>query len=219
MTTFVLASASPARRSVLRAAGLDPVVRVSGVDEDAILDALADSPAAERVLALARAKALAVVDGWRTPADGGSEPAPGDDLVVLGCDSMLLLDGALQGKPVDSDDARARWAAMAGRTGDLLTGHWVVRWRDGAVTAETGTTAISQVHLGRPDPDEVEAYLATGEPLAVAGALTIDGYGGWFVDGVTGDPSNVVGVSLPTLRGLLVQVGVRVTDLWSLPDR
>lgn len=213
MTTFVLASASPARRSVLRAAGIEPVVQVSGVDEDAILDALADKPPADRVLALARAKARAVVGGWAPP--GGA--APGADLVVLGCDSMLLLDGALQGKPADPDEARRRWAAMAGRTGDLMTGHWVIRWQGGAVVGETGTTAVSQVHLGRPDPDEVEAYLATGEPLAVAGALTIDGYGGWFVDGITGDPSNVIGVSLPTLRGLLREIGVRVTDLWTSP--
>ena len=211
MTTFVLASASPARRAVLRAAGLDPVIRVSGVDEDAVLDALADNPAAERVLALAQAKARAVLD------DPDAVPAD-DDLVVLGCDSMLLLGGELQGKPATSDEARRRWSAMAGRTGELLTGHWVIRRQDGAVTAETGTTAVSQVHLGRPDDDEVEAYLATGEPLAVAGALTIDGYGGWFVDGVSGDPSNVIGVSLPTVRRLLREVGVRVTDLWVPPS-
>lgn len=212
MTTFVLASASPARRSVLRAAGIEPVIRVSGVDEDAILDELADSPPADRVLALARAKARAVL----TELDAAPDET---DLVVLGCDSMLLLDGRLQGKPATADEARRRWAAMAGRTGDLLTGHWVVRWHSGAVVGETGTTAVSQVHLGRPDPEEVEAYLATGEPLAVAGALTIDGYGGWFVDGITGDPSNVIGVSLPTLRGLLREVGVRVTDLWTSPPR
>lgn len=211
MTTFVLASASPARRSVLQAAGLAPVVRVSGVDEDAVLDALAGSPPADRILALARAKAQAVVDD--PEAD-----LPDDDLVVLGCDSMLLLDGILQGKPADSAQARERWTAMAGRTGDLLTGHWLVRSQRGAITTETGTTAVSQVHLGRPDADEVEAYLATGEPLAVAGALTIDGYGGWFVDGVTGDPSNVIGVSLPTVRRLLRDVGVRVTDLWVPPS-
>lgn len=207
MTTFVLASASPARRAVLQAAGIDPVVRVSGVDEDAVLGELADDPAADRVLALAQAKVRAVAQTW--PA----ADAPGDQ-VLLGCDSMLLLDGTLQGKPADSDEARQRWAMMAGRTGDLLTGHWLIRRQDGVIVAEAGTTAVSQVHLGRPDADEVEAYLATGEPLAVAGALTIDGYGGWFVDGVTGDPSNVIGVSLPTLRGLLRQVGVRVTDLW-----
>lgn len=210
MTTFVLASASPARRAVLQAAGLAPLVRVSGVDEDAILDALADSPAAERVLALARAKARAVPDDL-------DAPPPGTDQVILGCDSMFLLDGQLQGKPATPDEARARWAAMAGRTGELLTGHWMIRRQHGAITAETGTTAVSAVHLGRPDDDEVTAYLATGEPLAVAGALTIDGYGGWFVDGVTGDPSNVIGVSLPTVRRLLREVGVRVTDLWVPP--
>jgi septum formation protein len=205
---LVLASASPARLAVLRAAGLDPAVEVSAVDEDALLTGLAHASPADTVVALAGAKATAVARriAGRLP-----------DAVVVGCDSMLHVGGGLVGKPVDVATARARWRAMAGTTGELVTGHAVLLLSDGEIDRVAEGHAVTTVRFGRPDPAELEAYLATGEPLAVAGAFTLDGLGGWFVEGVDGDPSNVVGISLPLTRRLLAGVGVRVTDLWKAP--
>ena len=202
---LVLASASPARLAVLRAAGLDPEVEVSDVDEDALLSGLPRASPAEKVIALAGAKAAAVARrvGGRLP-----------DAVVVGCDSMLHVDGELVGKPRDLATARARWQAMAGGTGDLVTGHAVLRLDDGEIDRVAEGHAVTVVRFGRPDPAELETYLASGEPLAVAGAFTLDGLGGWFVDGIDGDPSNVIGISLPLTRRLLAGVGVRVTELW-----
>jgi septum formation protein len=202
----VLASASAARLAVLSAAGIDPIVAVSHVDEDEVLAGVAQSPPDEQVAALATAKADVIA--WNLPAEAG------DDCVVIGCDSMLLIDGALQGKPNGPEQARERWAQMAGREGLLLTGHAVRRVIGGSPSAGAVGTRSTIVRMGAPTPDELDAYIATGEPLAVAGALTIDGYGGWFVDGVDGDPSNVLGISLPLTRRLLAEIGVQVTDLW-----
>ena len=206
---LVLASASPARLSVLRSAGVQPEVAVSDVDEDAVLASLPDASPAETVTALAVAKATAVAErvGDRLP-----------DAVVVGCDSMLHVGGALVGKPGTAEVARARWRAMAGNTGELLTGHAVLRLDDGAVGRVAEGHAVTTVRFGRPDPAELEAYLATDEPLAVAGAFTLDGLGGWFVDGIEGDPSNVIGLSLPLTRRLLAGVGVSVTELWQPAD-
>jgi septum formation protein len=203
---FVLASASPARLSVLRAAGLDPAVEVSAVDEDALLAGLSGASPAQTVTALAGAKATAVA---RRVADR----LP--DAVVVGCDSMLHVDGELVGKPRDAATARALWTALAGGTGELVTGHTVLRLDGGEIDRVAEGHAVTTVRFGRPDPAELEAYVATGEPLAVAGAFTLDGLGGWFVDGIDGDPSNVIGISLPLTRRLLAGVGVRVTDLWT----
>ena len=209
--TVLLASASPARLGVLRTAGLDPLVTVSGVDEDAVQATFADRIPADQITGLAEAKADAVVDRIRA---GELPEIPSEDLVVIGCDSMLLIDGELKGKPADADQARLLWRQMAGREAVLITGHAVRRVIDGRVSAAAADSRSSTVRMGRPTEREVEAYLATGEPLAVAGALTIDGFGGWFVDGVDGDPSNVLGISLPLTRRLLADVGVAVTDLW-----
>lgn len=213
--TVVLASASPARLGVLRTAGIDPVVRVSDVDEDAILARLALAPAEEQVQALADAKADAVAA--RLIAEAGTEPGGLGDTVVIGCDSMLLIDGELQGKPADAAQARRRWHQMAGRDGVLLTGHAVRLVRHGRVAAAATDAGSTVVRMGRPTDDELDAYLATGEPLRVAGALTIDGFGGWFVDGIDGDAGTVLGLSLPLTRRLLADIGVRVTDLWRTP--
>jgi septum formation protein len=199
---LVLASASPARRAVLRAAGIEPVVRVSGVDEEALAASLTDPGPDELVAALAEAKALAVL-----PAVAREHP----DAVIVGCDSMLLHDGAVLGKPGTVEAARKRWAAMAGSTGVLLTGHAIIRV-DGATAIGTERTTV---RFGEPTERELAAYLATGEPLAVAGAFTLDGLGGWFVEGIDGDPSSVIGISLPLTRRLLAEVGVSVVDLWS----
>jgi septum formation protein len=201
----VLASGSPARLSVLRAAGIDPHVMVSGVDEDAVQAAHAGADPADIVAELAYAKASAVV-----PA----VTARFGHTVVIGCDSMLWSAGELVGKPADATAARAQWAKMAAGTSDLLTGHAVLRIDDGQVIGRARGTERTRIRFGTPDRRELEAYLATVEPLQVAGSLTIDGYGGWFVDGVDGDPSSVIGISLPLTRRLLREVGVSVTDLW-----
>ncbi|MBF6168212.1 septum formation inhibitor Maf [Streptomyces gardneri] len=206
MTRLILASASPARREVLRSAGIDPIVRVSAVDEDAVAAALPEgTPPQVVVVELARAKAAAVVAGI---------PESAADCVVVACDSMLLVDGELQGKPHTPEVARARWGDMAGRSADLVTGHCVVRMRDGQITAEAVDCSSTTVHFAKPEPDELDAYIATGEPLQVAGAFTLDGLGGWFVDRIDGDPSSVIGIGLPLLRRLLGDVGISVTQLW-----
>jgi septum formation protein len=206
MTRFVLASASSGRLQVLRQAGVEPHVLVSGVDEDAVIAALPGAPPAVVVTALATAKAEEVAA--RLPADVAA------DCVVIGCDSMLLLDGTLQGKPGSVAAARTQWQSMAGRSGDLHTGHCAIRRHAGTVrqVSESGCTTV---HFGQPDAEDLEAYLGSGEPLFVAGAFTLDGLGGWFVDAIEGDPSNVIGLSLPLVRRLLAGLGVSVTTLWS----
>lgn len=213
---FVLASASPARLTTLRSAGFAPEVRVSGVDEDAALGAarsargeaphgrhVMGTSTADDVLVLARAKAEAVAAGL----------SGGGDAVVLGCDSMLELEGRQLGKPADAAEAVERWRAMRGRTGVLHTGHWLVDTRAGR--REAGATASTVVHFAALSDEEVEAYVGTGEPLAVAGAFTVDGLGGPFVTAIDGDYHAVVGVSLPLLRTLLAELGLTVMDLWS----
>ncbi|MGH3983117.1 MAG: Maf family protein [Pseudonocardiaceae bacterium] len=203
---LVLASASPARLAVLRAAGIDPVVRVSAVDEDALARRLPGATPAQLVTALAQAKADAVA------ADIGAEH---HDTVVVGCDSMLHIGGELVGKPGCADVALRRWQAMANGTGELLTGHAVVRLNQGVVTATASDAQTTLVRFGTLSVEEISAYVGTGEPLQVAGAFTLDGRGGWFVDGIDGDPSSVIGISLPLTRRLLAEVGVPVISLWS----
>ncbi len=209
---LVLASASPARRAVLRAAGVEPDVVVSDVDEEALLAELGEASAAERVTALALAKARVVAGRVADEGDGGGAAFDG---VVVGCDSMLEIDGELVGKPGTVEAARGRWDQMAGRHGELLTGHAVIRVRAGAPEAEISGHAATLVTFGSPTTPELEAYLASGEPLTVAGAFTLDGLGGWFVEGIQGDPANVVGISLPLTRHLLAELGVAVSDLWA----
>ena len=207
--TLVLASSSPARLAVLRAAGVEPVVRVSGVDEQALEAALAAegrTDPADVCLALAVAKAEAVADDVRRELPGA---------VVLACDSVLDLDGVALGKPHEADEAVARWRAMRGREGVLRTGHTVVRLGPTRVEdLEAAAVASTVVRFADLDDATIEAYVATGEPLRVAGAFTIDGLGGPFVEGLVGDPSNVVGVSLPLLRRLLAELDVPWTSLW-----
>lgn len=195
MTEIVLASASPARLAVLRAAGLEPKVMVSGVDEAAFS---AGTPA-ELAGLLARAKAAEVASGL-------------PDGLVIGCDSLLDLDGRALGKPASVAEAVARWHEMSGRTGTLVTGHCVINAATGEQAAEVAATTV---RFGTPSAQEIAAYVASGEPLAVAGAFTLDGRGGWFVDGIDGDHGNVLGVSLPLLRRLLGRLGFGVTQLWA----
>ncbi len=134
--------------------------------------------------------------------------------MVVGCDSMLSIGGQVVGKPGTVETARTRWKDMAGGAGELLTGHAVVRLRDGGVVARAEGTRVTTVRFSVPSAEELDAYLATGEPLAVAGAFTLDGLGGWFVEGVDGDPSSVIGISLPLTRRLLAEVGVGVVAFW-----
>jgi septum formation protein len=209
---LVLASASPARLGVLRSAGVEPTVLVSDVDEEALLAELGGADPAEKVTALALAKARAVAARVPAEIDGGF------DGVVVGCDSMLDHDGELVGKPGTVETARARWQQLAGGHGELVTGHAVIRLRGGLPESEISGHAATMVTFGSPGEAELEAYLASGEPLAVAGAFTLDGLGGWFVEGIQGDPSNVIGISLPLTRHLLAELGVGISDLWAAPD-
>ena len=211
MTRLVLGSASAGRLSVLRNAGLQPLVMVSGVDEDAVIAAHPGAAPDTVVAALAEAKAVGVA---------GSLPADlAVDCVVVGCDSMLLLDGTLCGKPGTADAARAQWSSMAGRAGTLLTGHAVLRVSHGTVTHCEVETAGTTVQFAVPAESDLDAYIATGEPLGVAGGFTLDGLGGWFIDRIDGHPSNVIGLSLPLLRELLHRVGIAVPELWAANRR
>ena len=211
MTRLLLASASPARLSTLRSAGVDPLVAVSGVDEDEVVARYGVTDPADVVLVLARAKAEEVAGRWEEV-----EGAPEDGLLVLGCDSVLELDGVAHGKPADAAVAVERWRSMRGRSGVLHTGHWLVDVREHGTGATLGAVASTTVAFAEVTDAEVEAYVATGEPLAVAGAFTLDGLGGAFVRGVEGDPHAVVGLSLPLLREMLDDVGVAWTSLWTL---
>ncbi|MDT5328291.1 MAG: nucleoside triphosphate pyrophosphatase [Mycobacterium sp.] len=208
MTRVVLASASPGRRRVLRQAGIDPLVIVSGVDEDAVVAALPENTGpAEITLALARAKAGAVARTLEAPLAA--------DCVVIGCDSMLYRGGRLWGKPESEPAALQGWQDMAGQSGELYTGHCVIRMRDNRIEQDVADVAVTGVDFGRPCPEDLAAYVGSGEPTAVAGGFTLDGLGGWFVDGVHGDPSSVIGLGLPLMRRLFERVGLSVTRLWA----
>jgi septum formation protein len=202
----VLGSASTGRLGVLHQAGIAPLVVVSGVDEDAIIAGLGDAAPARVVSELAAAKADDVVT--RLPA------AVASDCVVIGCDSMLFLDGRLCGKPGTGAAAREQWQEMSGQVAQLYTGHAVITLRDGSVGHRIVETAVTTVHFATPAADDLEAYLDTGEPLGVAGGFTLDGLGSWFVDRIEGDPSNVIGLSLPLLRRMLASAEVSIADLW-----
>jgi len=195
VTRLVLASQSPARLTTLRAAGLDPEVLVSGVDESDVTGA-----AAYVALELATRKARAVAG------------RVAGDAFVVGCDSVLELDAEAHGKPVDAEQARERWRRMRGRTGTLHTGHCVI---DTSTGREVARGAATLVRFADISDAEIDAYVATGEPLAVAGAFTVDGLGGAFVEGLDGDPHNVVGISLPLLRRMLGELGVAWPSLWA----
>jgi len=194
---LVLASGSQGRLRLLRAAGVYPEVVVSGVDEDT--DEVLDTSALVQMLAERKATAVAA----RRPA-----------ALVLGCDSMLDLDGMPLGKPRSAEEAVAMWHELAGRRGTLCTGHCLI---DGASGRHVSDVARTIVRFGRPTEAELAAYVASGEPLVLAGAFSIDGLGAPFIDGIDGDPGNVIGVSLPLLRRMLADLDLTITDLWHTP--
>lgn len=198
---LVLASASPARRRSLAAAGIDAEVVLSGVDETSV-----DAARPETLCAvLARLKAQAVAEKLR------HAPGPADGVVVLGCDSVLAFAGEALGRPADAAEAVTRWRRMRGHDGVLCTGHALVELASGRIAE---AVAESRVSFAEISDAEIDAYVATGEPLAVAGAFTIDGFGSPFVDRVDGDPGTVIGLSLPLLRRLLAELGIPITALW-----
>jgi septum formation protein len=197
---LVLASQSPARLATLRSAGLDPEVVVSGVDESTVTTADAEELSVE----LARLKARAVAER----VDG--------ECLVVGCDSVLELDGEVHGKPGTAEEATRRWRTMRGRSGVLHTGHCVIDVGTGRTVARAARTVV---HFAALDDEEIDAYVATGEPLGVAGAFTIDGLGGAYVTGLEGDPHTVVGIGLPLLREIMADLGVPWHRLWRRDPR
>ena len=235
---LVLASASPARRATLIAAGITPIVQVSTVDEDAVLAALPGGRAfsggtttpADEVAALAAAKCADVCEALSTPGTNAELPE-GETVLVVGCDSMLEIDGQMLGKPHTPEVARERIAAMRRTTATLWTGHSAAILAplssQGAAASSHGEerrierqvtrSASTLVHFGDISDAEIEAYVATGEPLHVAGSFTVDGLGGPFIEGVTGDYHSVVGISLPLLRAMAGKLGVFWPDLWDAP--
>ena len=211
MTRLVLASTSPARLRLLRDGGIEPETIAPGVDEDALVERLtamgAIAGTADMVLALAKAKAEAVLDN-----------PIARDAIVIGCDSSLEFAGEALGKPHEPHVARERWKAMRGKSGTLFSGHWVIDNRNpepGRLAPAAGRVSASVVHFADITDAEIDAYVATGEPLKVAGAFTIDGLGGAFLRGIEGDSHTVVGLSLPTLRDLVRELGVDYTSLWN----
>lgn len=202
-----LASASPARQALLRQAGLSPEILSHAVDEEALIeDASSVRPLspAETVQTLAEAKAL---DACRTHLPTG---------LVFGGDSMFEIDGSLVGKPLTVENARSRWEKMRGQTGVLHSGHFLARVEGGEVlTTAAKPTSTSVSFSADIDPDDLEAYIQSGEPLNVAGAFTIDAKGAAFIDSVSGDPHTVEGLSIVALRRLVERLGVRYTDLWA----
>ncbi|MFG3553189.1 Maf family protein [Micromonospora sp. NPDC047557] len=219
---LVLASASPARRKSLQAAGIEPDVLVSGVDESLVVTDRAE----DLCLELARLKAEAVLSRLSPAATAtapagttaGTNPGTGTNegtsqrTLIIGCDSVLAFDGEILGKPADPADATRRWLRMRGRSGVLHSGHCLI---DGVSGRRAEAVASTNVHFADISDDEIAAYVATGEPLAVAGAFTIDGLGGPFVERIEGDPGTVVGLSMPLLRRLLAELGLQITDLWT----
>lgn len=215
---LVLASASPARRKLLRMAGIEPIVCPSDFDEDSVT--VFDPGALVQVLA--QGKARLVADRLRQDPDlrrsllGHSDDGFTTDrpVVVLGCDSVLLVNGEIYGKPESPAEAIARWQQMRGRVGDLYTGHVLI---DLARDREVVQSATTRVRFARPTDAQIAAYVATGEPMQCAGCFALEGRGGLFVDSIEGCHMNVIGLSLPLLRQLLDGLGYDVTQFWTAP--
>lgn len=194
---LVLASQSPSRRMLLEQGGVEPVLRPAHIDEEAVIASLHDAPPATTVATLARAKAETAI-------------AEFPDDVVVGCDSMLLLDGALLGKPHTVEETVRRWKAQRGKDAQLLTGHAV--WFGGEWVVDTVATTI---RFGEVSDADIEAYARSGQPLECAGAFTLEALGSWFIDSISGDPTSVIGLSMPLLRRCLYRFGLNASDFWA----
>lgn len=194
---LVLASQSPSRRMLLEQGGVEPVLRPAHIDEEAVIASLHDAPPATTVATLARAKA-------------GTAIAEFPDDVVVGCDSMLLLDGELLGKPHTVEETVRRWKAQRGKDAQLLTGHAV--WFGGEWVEDTVATTI---RFGEVSDADIEAYARSGQPLECAGAFTLEALGSWFIDSISGDPTSVIGLSMPLLRRCLYRFGLDASDFWA----
>jgi septum formation protein len=197
---FVLASGSAGRLRVLRGAGIDPEVVVSGVDETT--EDHLDTATIVGLLAERKASAVAALR---------------PDALVLGCDTMLDLDGTAYGKPASPERAAQLWARLSGREGTLYTGHCLVEPSAGRRGRRVRGVGRTVVRFGCPSDAEVAAYVASGEPMALAGGFSIDGRAAPFVEGIDGDPNNVIGLCLPLLRRMLAEIGLAITDLWRTP--
>ena len=193
---LVLASQSPSRRMLLEQGGITPVLRPAHIDEDAIITELGEAEPRIIVQKLAQAKAATVAGEF--PSD-----------VVVGCDSMLLLDGKLLGKPHTRERTIARWKAQRGKEAHLLTGHAVAH--EGEWVVDTVATAI---RFGDVSDADIAAYAASGQPLECAGAFTLEALGSWFIDSIDGDPTSVIGLSMPLLRRCLYRFGLNASDFW-----
>ena len=194
---LVLASQSPSRRMLLEQGGVRPVLRPSHIDEDAVISSLLDASPSTTVSALARAKAQTAI-------------AEFPDDVVVGCDSMLLLDGELLGKPHTVEATVERWKAQRGKVAQLLTGHAV--WFGGEWVVDTVATTI---RFGVVSDADIQAYAESGQPLECAGAFTLEALGSWFIDSIDGDPTSVIGLSMPLLRRCLYRFGLNASDFWA----
>ena len=194
---LVLASQSPSRRMLLEQGGVRPVLRPAHIDEDAVIASLHSAPPATTVSTLARAKAETAITEF-----------PGD--LVVGCDSMLLLDGELLGKPHTVEATIERWKAQRGKEAQLLTGHAV--WFGGEWVVDTVATTI---RFGDVSDADIEAYARSGQPLECAGAFTLEALGSWFIDAIEGDPTSVIGLSMPLLRRCLYRFGLNASDFWA----
>lgn len=210
MMQLILASASPSRAAILRGAGVEPVIYPTNVDEEAIQARLHGADPSTIVAELARAKAHAASAALADASSAHPQAQP--DAVIIGGDSMLLIGGALQGKPHTEEATIARWREQAGQRAELLTGHCLL-FGD-KVHVETSRTIVE---FAAAHPDDIAAYAATGEPLECAGAFTLEALGGWFIDRIEGDPSSVIGLSLPVVRRALYSFGLRVSDFWPAP--
>lgn len=194
---LVLASQSPSRRMLLEQGGVEPVLRPAHIDEEAVIASLHDAPPATTVATLARAKAETAI-------------AEFPDDVVVGCDSMLLLDGALLGKPHTVEATIERWKAQRGKVAQLLTGHAV--WFGGDWVVDTVATTI---RFGDVSDADIQAYAESGQPLECAGAFTLEALGSWFIDSIDGDPTSVIGLSMPLLRRCLYRFGLDTSVFWA----
>ena len=211
---IILASSSPSRLSVLRSAGVEPAIEPPEVDEDAILRTVRDKSPEDQVCALAHAKATAIASRHFTSVHPGGENST--PRVVIGADSMLYLDGKLQGKPHTVEETIRRWTNQRGKTARLITGHCIINLDTTATDEDTFVRAASTtVHYSHASDADIRAYANSGEPLNCAGAFTLEAMGGWFIDRIEGDPSSVIGLSLPLVREALYSFGYEVSEFWN----